>query len=104
MDCLCPNCKAKSELIKIGEVEYIHCQKCGWFESQADGSMSACEPPSSETKQLLSASPSLNPGEPIGGGPNGLPPPPLPPPVPPGDEDDEDEDEDNLNVRIRFED
>ena len=47
MECPCPNCKSKAELTKIGDKEYIKCPECGWFETQADGSISACDPPKS---------------------------------------------------------
>lgn len=46
-ECLCPNCKASSDLIEVEQVEYINCPDCGWFEVQADGGCTTCDPPQS---------------------------------------------------------
>jgi len=98
---LCPNCKGKSELVKVGQADYVKCPECGWFETQADGSISACDPPKSDIKSLLSPTPpSLKPKEAVSdGGPRE-----APPSQPPSDPSDQQAGDDSVTLRINFED
>lgn len=107
MECLCPNCKANADLVTIDGVEYIKCSgDCGWFQTQADGSMMACEKPASKIDQP--AEPELEPESPLlpcdpastseGGGSIQAPFP------PPSDKPDLEDDGDDINVRVTFED
>ena len=101
MDCTCPNCRDKAELTKIGKQEFIECLKCGWFETQADGSMSACDSPQSETRNKALSASSTEAPKPEGGNQPGDLPPPSPPPSEPVISEDE---EDDIKIRINFED
>lgn len=51
MENLCPNCKANADIVSIVGVDYIQCPECGWFKTQPDGSMIACDEPQQQPGQ-----------------------------------------------------
>lgn len=48
MEIFCPNCKLSADLHTIDSVDYIRCPDCGWFQVQADKSMTPCDEPVSK--------------------------------------------------------
>lgn len=97
----CPNCKKDAESRMIDSVEYIQCPECGWFQAQADGSMTACDPPAGIVDRP--AEPGPGPPTPDNGPaatPEGGD---TPPSGKPG-RDDDDSDDSGLEIEISFED
>lgn len=68
MEILCPNCKHTADHVTIDEVDFINCPECGWFQVQADGSATVCDPPSSKLDPppepvVLGEGPAATPGD-----------------------------------------
>jgi Zn ribbon nucleic-acid-binding protein len=115
MQILCPNCKADSVLLTIESVDYIQCPECGWFETQQDGSLTACEAPSIKLSVVdppVEPEPvqadqgfTPEPAESKSEGDVSISPPPLKSPSDkPVVEDRDRDDEDEVTIRLKFED
>lgn len=116
MEIFCPNCKKTADLVTIDEIDFINCPECGWFQTQADGSMTACDPPSSkvdrppepgqiEKPAALEMGHEPDPGSGPAATSAGDPDPPADKPDPDYDPDQDDESDDSgIEIEITFED